>query len=141
MRDDRTLFLSVFRDDMPERGLFVPKTEFGIILRDLATRLMVILCMADAFIGRDLRDDIRLPEYERLSAPFTGRRGNHDYRHNDGVLFRKGSSSRRRVNGPDPAPGGTNQPACPGMSVPASIGVGHHAPEDSFLGNTGTGFH
>jgi 2-polyprenyl-6-methoxyphenol hydroxylase-like FAD-dependent oxidoreductase len=48
---------------------FVPETEFRIIMRDLATRLMVIPCIADAFIGRDLRDDIRLPEYERLGAP------------------------------------------------------------------------
>ena len=50
---------------------FVPETEFRIILRDLATRLMVIPCLADAFIGRDLRDSFRLPEYEHLRAPDT----------------------------------------------------------------------
>jgi 2-polyprenyl-6-methoxyphenol hydroxylase-like FAD-dependent oxidoreductase len=42
---------------------FVPRTELGIVWRDLATRLMVIPFLADAFIGRGLRDDIELPRY------------------------------------------------------------------------------
>jgi 2-polyprenyl-6-methoxyphenol hydroxylase-like FAD-dependent oxidoreductase len=45
---------------------FAPKTEFRIVLRDLATRLMDIPFLADTFIGRDLRDDIELPDYESM---------------------------------------------------------------------------
>ena len=43
---------------------FALKTEFRIVPRDLATRLMDIPFLADTFIGRDLRDDIEWPEYE-----------------------------------------------------------------------------
>lgn len=43
---------------------FVPRSEFRIALRDLATRLMAIPLLADLFVGRGLRDDIRLPDYE-----------------------------------------------------------------------------
>jgi 2-polyprenyl-6-methoxyphenol hydroxylase-like FAD-dependent oxidoreductase len=45
---------------------FVPETEARIMLRDLATRLMTIPILADALLGRDLRDDVRLPIYEDL---------------------------------------------------------------------------
>ncbi|MGE5164233.1 MAG: FAD-binding domain [Sphingobacteriales bacterium] len=42
---------------------FAPKTEFGITFRNLASRLLGIPFVANYFIGRDLRDDIALPEY------------------------------------------------------------------------------
>ncbi len=42
---------------------FAPKTAFGIKFRDVVTRLMRIPIVADYFIGRDLRDDIKLPDY------------------------------------------------------------------------------
>lgn len=45
---------------------FVPRTTFRILLRDLATRLMAIPLLADVFVGRDLRDDLDLPEYQGL---------------------------------------------------------------------------
>jgi 2-polyprenyl-6-methoxyphenol hydroxylase-like FAD-dependent oxidoreductase len=42
---------------------FVPKTAFGITWRNLVARLLRLPYVADFFIGRDLRDDIRLPDY------------------------------------------------------------------------------
>jgi 2-polyprenyl-6-methoxyphenol hydroxylase-like FAD-dependent oxidoreductase len=42
---------------------FVPRTAFGITWRNLVTRLLRLPHVADFFIGRDLRDDIRLPDY------------------------------------------------------------------------------
>ncbi len=42
---------------------FAPKTAVGITVRNLVTRLMRIPYVADFFIGRDLRDDITLPDY------------------------------------------------------------------------------
>ena len=42
---------------------FAPKTAFGITFRNLVTSLWRIPYMADFFIGRDLRDDIKLPDY------------------------------------------------------------------------------
>ena len=42
---------------------FAPQTAFGIGFRNLATRLMQIPFIADFFVGRDLRDDIKLPNY------------------------------------------------------------------------------
>jgi 2-polyprenyl-6-methoxyphenol hydroxylase-like FAD-dependent oxidoreductase len=42
---------------------FAPKTAFGILVRNLVTRLLRIPFVADFFIGRDLRDDIKLPDY------------------------------------------------------------------------------
>jgi 2-polyprenyl-6-methoxyphenol hydroxylase-like FAD-dependent oxidoreductase len=42
---------------------FAPKTAFGITFRNLVTRLLRIPFFADLFIGRDLRDDITLPNY------------------------------------------------------------------------------
>jgi 2-polyprenyl-6-methoxyphenol hydroxylase-like FAD-dependent oxidoreductase len=42
---------------------FAPKSTFGITVRNLVTRLMRIPYVADFFIGRDLRDDIALPDY------------------------------------------------------------------------------
>lgn len=42
---------------------FAPKTSFGITLRNVATKLMRVPSIADLFIGRALRDDIKLPDY------------------------------------------------------------------------------
>ena len=42
---------------------FAPKTSTGIAFRDLVTRLMRLPWIADYVIGRELRDDIELPEY------------------------------------------------------------------------------
>ena len=42
---------------------FAPKSTFGIMVRNLVTRLLRIPFVADFFIGRDLRDDIKLPDY------------------------------------------------------------------------------
>jgi 2-polyprenyl-6-methoxyphenol hydroxylase-like FAD-dependent oxidoreductase len=42
---------------------FAPKTALGITWRNLVTRLLRLPYVADLFIGRDLRDDIRLPDY------------------------------------------------------------------------------
>lgn len=42
---------------------FAPKTKLGIIFRDLVTRLFRVHAIADYVIGRELRDDIALPEY------------------------------------------------------------------------------
>jgi 2-polyprenyl-6-methoxyphenol hydroxylase-like FAD-dependent oxidoreductase len=42
---------------------FAPKTAAGITFRNLVTRLMAIPIVADHFIGRDLRDDVELPDY------------------------------------------------------------------------------
>lgn len=43
---------------------FAPSTALGISFRNLVTKLMRISFVADYFIGRNLRDDITLPEYE-----------------------------------------------------------------------------
>ncbi len=43
---------------------FAPSTALGISFRNLVTKLMRIEFIADYFIGRDLRDDITLPEYD-----------------------------------------------------------------------------
>ena len=43
---------------------FAPKSAFGLTFRNLVTRLLRIPFVADFFIGRDLRDDIKLPDYE-----------------------------------------------------------------------------
>ena len=43
---------------------FVPETAFGITFRNLVTRLLGFPLVADFFIGRDLRDDVTLPDYE-----------------------------------------------------------------------------
>jgi 2-polyprenyl-6-methoxyphenol hydroxylase-like FAD-dependent oxidoreductase len=42
---------------------FAPKSAFGIAFRNLVTRLLRVPFIADFFIGRDLRDDIDLPDY------------------------------------------------------------------------------
>ena len=42
---------------------FAPKSAFGITFRNLVTRLLRIPLVADFFVGRDLRDDIKLPDY------------------------------------------------------------------------------
>jgi len=50
---------------------FAPKSAAGIVFRNLATRLFRIPFFADFFIGRDLRDDIQLPDYgfqERMGS-------------------------------------------------------------------------
>jgi 2-polyprenyl-6-methoxyphenol hydroxylase-like FAD-dependent oxidoreductase len=43
---------------------FAPQTRFGIVMRNLVTRLMDIPLVADWFIGRSLRDDLDLPDYK-----------------------------------------------------------------------------
>ena len=43
---------------------FAPKSAFGITFRNLVSRLLRIPPLADFFIGRDLHDDIQLPDYE-----------------------------------------------------------------------------
>jgi 2-polyprenyl-6-methoxyphenol hydroxylase-like FAD-dependent oxidoreductase len=42
---------------------FAPKSASGITFRNLVTRLLRIPFFADFFIGRDLRDDFKLPDY------------------------------------------------------------------------------
>ncbi|HEX5545227.1 MAG TPA: hypothetical protein VFX10_06985 [Nitrospira sp.] len=42
---------------------FTPKSAFGITFRNIVTRLLRLSFVAEYFIGRDLRDDIRLPNY------------------------------------------------------------------------------
>lgn len=42
---------------------FVPGTTLGIVFRNLVTRLLRVPAVADFFIGRDLRDDVELPDY------------------------------------------------------------------------------
>jgi 2-polyprenyl-6-methoxyphenol hydroxylase-like FAD-dependent oxidoreductase len=41
---------------------FVPKTAFGISVRNVVTRLLSVPVVADFFIGRDLRDDFNPSE-------------------------------------------------------------------------------
>ena len=43
---------------------FAPKSAFGVTFRNLVSRLLRIPAFADFFIGRDLCDDIQLPDYE-----------------------------------------------------------------------------
>ena len=50
---------------------FAPKTSLGIVFRNLITRLLRIPAIADYVIGRDLRDNILLPDY--TSNEVTGR--------------------------------------------------------------------
>ena len=42
---------------------FAPQSAFGLAFRNLASRLLLLPFMADFVIGRDLRDDITLPDY------------------------------------------------------------------------------
>ncbi len=42
---------------------FVPGSAIGIGFRNLVTRLLTVPPLAEYFIGRDVRDDIALPEY------------------------------------------------------------------------------
>jgi 2-polyprenyl-6-methoxyphenol hydroxylase-like FAD-dependent oxidoreductase len=42
---------------------FAPKSAFGITFRNLVTRLFRIPPFADFFVGRELRDDVELPDY------------------------------------------------------------------------------
>lgn len=43
---------------------FVPRTSLGIAFRNLVTRLMGVPFVTDWFVGRGLRDNIVLPDYE-----------------------------------------------------------------------------
>ncbi len=43
---------------------FAPSTEFGVWARNQATKLMGIPGVASFFLGRSLRDDLDLPEYD-----------------------------------------------------------------------------
>jgi len=42
---------------------FVPETRLGIIARNLVTHLLGIPPLAEYFVGRELRDDVELPDY------------------------------------------------------------------------------
>lgn len=42
---------------------FVPKNAVGVRFRNVVTKLFGIPFVAEYVIGRDLRDDIRLPDY------------------------------------------------------------------------------
>jgi 2-polyprenyl-6-methoxyphenol hydroxylase-like FAD-dependent oxidoreductase len=44
-------------------SMIAPKTSFGIMFRNLVTRLMRLPFVVDFFIGRELRDEIKLPDY------------------------------------------------------------------------------
>jgi hypothetical protein len=43
---------------------FAPKSGIGITLRDNASRLLRIPFISNYLIGRELQDDIKLPDYE-----------------------------------------------------------------------------
>jgi 2-polyprenyl-6-methoxyphenol hydroxylase-like FAD-dependent oxidoreductase len=43
---------------------FAPKTAFGVWIRNQATKLMIIGPVADLLMGRSLRDDVDIPDYE-----------------------------------------------------------------------------
>ena len=43
---------------------FAPKTAFGVWIRNQATKLMAFRPIANVFIGRALRDDIDIPNYD-----------------------------------------------------------------------------
>ena len=42
---------------------FVPKTEFGVWVRNVATKLMNIPGVGALFMGGSLKDDFELPDY------------------------------------------------------------------------------
>jgi 2-polyprenyl-6-methoxyphenol hydroxylase-like FAD-dependent oxidoreductase len=42
---------------------FAPKSALGITFRNLVTRLMRLPRVAETFIGRELRDDVQIPDY------------------------------------------------------------------------------
>ena len=42
---------------------FAPKTAFGIAFRNAVTRLFRLPFVVDFFIGRELRDEVELPDY------------------------------------------------------------------------------
>ncbi len=42
---------------------FAPKTAFGLTFRNFVTRLLRLPFVADFLFGRDLRDDIKMPDY------------------------------------------------------------------------------
>ena len=47
---------------------FAPKTRLGIAFRNVMTRMMDLPFVAEFFIGRSLRDDIELPDYDSAGA-------------------------------------------------------------------------
>jgi 2-polyprenyl-6-methoxyphenol hydroxylase-like FAD-dependent oxidoreductase len=47
---------------------FAPKTSLGLTFRNGVTKLMRVPAVAELFIGRELRDDIELPDY-RFARP------------------------------------------------------------------------
>jgi 2-polyprenyl-6-methoxyphenol hydroxylase-like FAD-dependent oxidoreductase len=44
-------------------SMIAPKTSFGLTFRNLVTRLFRLPFLVDFFIGRELRDEIKLPDY------------------------------------------------------------------------------
>jgi 2-polyprenyl-6-methoxyphenol hydroxylase-like FAD-dependent oxidoreductase len=59
----RTLLARKQRTAARLASSFAPATNLGIATRDIVTRLLRVPWVADYFIGRDLRDDITLPDY------------------------------------------------------------------------------
>lgn len=48
---------------------FAPKTSAGITFRNVLTKLMGVPFIAEYFVGRELRDDIELPDYGLAPRP------------------------------------------------------------------------
>ncbi len=44
-------------------GAFAPRTRFGVWFRNQATKLLAIPPVANYLVGRDLRDEVEIPEY------------------------------------------------------------------------------
>ena len=42
---------------------FAPRTAGGLWFRNQVTKLMAVPLIADYFVGRDVRDDLELPDY------------------------------------------------------------------------------
>lgn len=45
-------------------GAFAPRTAYGLAFRNFVTKLMRLPVLAEWLMGRDLRDDVDLPDYE-----------------------------------------------------------------------------
>jgi hypothetical protein len=44
-------------------GAFVPKTQIGVLVRNLVVRAFAIPGLAKLGVGRDIADKLRLPDY------------------------------------------------------------------------------
>ena len=69
---------------------FVPQTQFGIWLRNQATKLMALPGAANLMLGQSLRDDFSLPDYfsqQRLAAAYCAlRRLSICHRHKNALI-------------------------------------------------------